>query len=302
MPNRRPSGWFSRRPAPAHLPDPRTIVGWVYCARLAVAAAMFLSVLRVWQHVEPAVTLSAALILVLAIAATAASFWYTHLAGRAPARNFLYAQAILDTLLVSWIVFLTGGAESPVSPLFILVVWTAAILLPFVGGLLIALLASSLYVAAALASAEGVVGGGVLLQLVLFTVVALLTGYLGDRLRQTGTALGEAEARLNLLRLDTTEILDTINTGILTVDGAGRLAYMNPAAADLLGLERAEWLGRPVTGTLIASRPGSAGWSRKRGGSAPRSADSRRRTAATALLCSASAPRWWSATATATRP
>jgi two-component system, NtrC family, sensor histidine kinase PilS len=231
----------------------------MYAIRLAVASAVFASVLSVWQHAEPALTLGAALILVLAGGVTAASFWYTHLAGRLPGRNFLYGQTIFDTLLVTWIVHLTGSVDSAYAPLYILVIWAAAILLPFLGGILIAMLASVLYVAEVVWSAQGTLHGGVFLQLALFTGVALLTGYLGDRLRQTGTALGEAEAQLKLLRLDTTEILDTINTGILTVDGSGRLAYMNPAASELLSLPTDEWLGQPVLESLDRAAPG-LGW------------------------------------------
>jgi two-component system, NtrC family, sensor histidine kinase PilS len=249
----------SRRWRLSRLPEHGTIVGWIYGIRLAVALAVFASVLWVWQQAEPTVTLGAALILLLAGGVTAASFWYTHLAKRLPGRNFLYGQTIFDTLLVTWIVHLTGGADSAFAPLYILVVWAAAILLPFLGGILIAMLASVLYVAEVVWSAQGTLHSGVFLQLVLFSGVALLTGYLGDRLRQTGTALGEAEAQLKLLRLDTTEILDTINTGILTVDGAGRLAYMNPAAAELLSLASDEWVGRPVLERLDQEAAG-LGW------------------------------------------
>jgi two-component system, NtrC family, sensor histidine kinase PilS len=245
-----------RRPTIARLPEPGRILAWVYLFRLAVAGLLFVSVVWAWQRAEAHVTLGAALVLVLAGVGTAAAFWYTHLLRRSPGRSFLYSQALFDTALVTWIVFITGGASSALSPLYILVIWAAAILLPFVGGLLIALLASVLYVATVVWSSHTSFDGGVLLQLLLFTAVALLTGYLGDRLRQTGTALGEAEAQLDLLRLDTTEILDTINTGILTVDGAGRLAYMNPAAAELLGMSPAQWQGAPVIEALDRAAPG----------------------------------------------
>jgi len=244
------------RPTLARLPEPRSILTWVYSIRLGVALLLFGSVVWVWQRTEPAVTLGAALILVAAIALTAISFWRTHLAGRAPGRNFLYGQMLFDTAIVAWTVHHTGGASSVFAPLFILVIWAAAILLPRVGGFLIAMLASVLYVASVVVTADTAVDVGVVLQLLLFTVVAVITGYLGDRLRQTGRALGEAEAKLDMLRLDTAEILDTINTGILTVDGTGRLAYMNPAAAELLAMPTRRWMGMPVVEALDAAAPG----------------------------------------------
>src|SRR6185437_3969766 len=61
---------------------------------------------------------------------------------------------------------------------------------------------------------------------------------------------------LRLLRLDTGDILASIHTGILTVDGAGRLAYLNPAASELLGLEAPRWLGRPILEELDRLAPG----------------------------------------------
>jgi two-component system, NtrC family, sensor histidine kinase PilS len=243
------------RPTLARLPEPRSILTWVYSIRIGVSALLFGS-LWAWQPTAHAVTIGAALILLAAGAVTAISFWHTHIAGRTPGRNFLYGQAVFDTAIVAWTVHHTGGASSVFAPLFILVIWAAAILLPRVGGFLIAMFASVLYVASVVVTADTAVDGGVVLQLLLFTAVAVLTGYLGDRLRQTGRALGEAEAKLDMLRLDTAEILDTINTGILTVDGTGRLAYMNPAAADLLGMPTRRWLGMPVVEALDSAAPG----------------------------------------------
>jgi two-component system, NtrC family, sensor histidine kinase PilS len=88
------------------------------------------------------------------------------------------------------------------------------------------------------------------LQGLLFTTVALVTGYLGDRLRQAGAALGQVETELRQLRLSTDDVLASIATGILTVDGAGRLAYLNLAGAELLSLEPAVWVGQPALDEL----------------------------------------------------
>jgi hypothetical protein len=66
-------------------------------------------------------------------------------------------------------------------------------------------------------------------------VVAVATAAVGDRLRRTGTALGAAESELRQLRLDTGEMLAAIDTALVTVDGAGRLVYMNTAAGSCWG-------------------------------------------------------------------
>ncbi|MBV9108264.1 MAG: PAS domain S-box protein, partial [Gemmatimonadetes bacterium] len=127
--------------------------------------------------------------------------------------------------------------------------------LPIVGGVLIGILASILYFADVAWGAHAV-SAAVFLQCGLFTTVALVTGYIGDRLRQTGTVLGQVETELQQLRLDTDDIMAGIATGILTVDGTGRLGYANPAAAELLGMELPQWMGRPVIAELERLAPG----------------------------------------------
>jgi two-component system sensor histidine kinase PilS (NtrC family) len=230
----------------ARLPRPRRILGWLYVGRLSLALAIFLAALLAWRKAEPGATLSAALILLLAGAFTAGSFWYTHLARRPLGKNFLYGQSLFDVGVVTWIVHLTGGQESTFAPLYVLVICAAGILLPFSGGILIGVLASVLYFADVVLDAHDALSAAVFLQIGLFAAVALVTGYLGDRLRQTGAVLGEVEAELRMLRLDTADILGSIHTAVITVDGRGRLAYMNPAAAELLALPPHQWLGRPV--------------------------------------------------------
>jgi two-component system, NtrC family, sensor histidine kinase PilS len=237
------------------LPEQRRILTWVYLIRLCLAGAIFFAAALAWSSAPATTTLAATLILVLAAAFTAASFWYTHLTRHTPGRGYLYWQVVFDVLLVTAVVHLTGGRESDFAPLFVLVIVAAAILLPFVGGILIGVLVSLLFFADVIWTA-GQVDASVVLQIVLFTVVALATGYLGDRLRQTGAVLGEVETELRLLRLDTDDVLASIATGLITVDGEGRLAFINPAAADLLRIRASDWLGRPFVAKLDAVAPG----------------------------------------------
>jgi two-component system sensor histidine kinase PilS (NtrC family) len=237
------------------LPEPKRVLSWVYLGRLCLAGAIFTAAALVWNQAEANITLAASLILVLAAAFTAWSFWYTHLANRRPARGYLYSQVVFDVLLVAVVVHFTGGPESDFVPLWVLVIVAAAILLPFVGGVLIGVLVSLLFFADIVYSTHSV-DASAILQIVLFAAVALATGYLGDRLRQTGAVLGEVETELRLLRLDTDDVLASIATGLITVDGVGRLAFINPAAADLLRIRASDWLGRPFLAKLDAVAPG----------------------------------------------
>ena len=232
---------------------PRRVLSWIYLGRIALAATAFVQYSNAafagapWSGYLP-------IVLLLVVPFTLASYFYSH-QKEGPNRAFLYAQILFDVFLLTIVVLLTGGGRSMFAPLYILVISAAALILPIVGGILIGLLASILYFAAALTS-SGAVDAAVLLQAGLFAVVAIVTGYIGDRLRQTGAALGEVQTQLQRLRVDTDEILDTIGTGILTVDGDASLAYINPAATDALGLERDEWIDRPVLEHLDAIAPG----------------------------------------------
>ena len=241
--------------SPGTLPEPRRILSWVYLARTALAGAIFMAAAWTWTDVPPETSLAATLLLVATLAVTAGSFWHTHLARRTPGTAFLYGQMVFDALLVAGVVDLTGGKDSLFSPLFVLVIVAGAVLLPFPGGVLIGLLSSALYFADVVWSAHAF-DWSVMLQSALFTTVALVTGYLGDRLRQTGAVLGAVETELRLLRLDTDDVLSGIASGILTVDGEGRLAYINPAATELLGIEAHRWLGKPVLDALDRVAPG----------------------------------------------
>lgn len=187
---------------------------------------------------------------------TVGSFWWTHLRGREPGANFLYAQVVLDVFLVTAVVHITGGDGSDFAPLYILVISEGALLLPLPGGVLIGALASIVYFADIVWFHGDAIPAQLALQIGLFALVAVVTGILGDRFRRTGLRLGAVESELEQLRLDTSDILDSLQTGVLTVDGGGRLAYLNAAGAHLLGLHGDQWLGAPVMSVLEEVAPG----------------------------------------------
>jgi two-component system sensor histidine kinase PilS (NtrC family) len=241
-------------PADAQLPEPRWLLGWVYIGRLALVCAFVLR--AVWAPEQPPqAVLTPAVLALITVAYTALAFFTSHRRFRPPSREFIYSQVVFDASLLTTIVFLTGADESIFTPLYILVIFAAALLLPILGGILVGLLTIVLYFACVW-TASGELDGTVLLQLGLFAVVALVTGYLGDRLRQTGAALGEVQVELRQLQLDTGDILDTVSTGVLTVDEQGRLAYLNPAAEEILSLSARSMLGRPVLDELDRIAPG----------------------------------------------
>lgn len=247
-----PPKW--RRPfrvSTTQLPEPHVLLRGMYVGRLFITAAFLLGSLSAPAgRVRLAVALFA-----MAIVVSLASFAYTRQWERRPGQAFLYGQVIVDTFLLTAVVYLTGGPQSLFAPLYILIIFAAALLLPILGGVLVALLAMVLYFASVLRT-DGALADTAVLQILLFGIVALVTGYLADRLRQTGAALGEVQTELRQLQLDTGVILNTVNTAVLTVDQAGRLAYINPAAEDILSISGAEWVGEPILELLDGVAPG----------------------------------------------
>jgi two-component system sensor histidine kinase PilS (NtrC family) len=244
------------RVSTTQLPEPHVLLRGMYVGRLFIAAAFVLRSLTV--AAERGLMLPAAALFAAAAAVSLGSFAYTGRWEQRPGQTFLYGQVIADTVLLTAIVYLTGGPQSVFAPLYILVIFAAALLLPILGGVLIALLAMVLYFASVWIT-DGALADTAVLQILLFGIVALLTGYLADRLRQTGAALGEVQTELRQLRLDTGDILDSINTAVLTVDQEGCLAYINAAAEDILSLSGDEWIGQPILKVLDDVAPGLGG-------------------------------------------
>ena len=232
------------------------LLRWIYLGRLMLVTGILAGALLEWRQAQPEQTFVATVMFGVAFAYTAWSFWRTDLARLEPGETFLYAQVLLDVLLVTATVHITGGQESDFAPLYILVISEGTLLLPLTGGVLMGALASMVYFADLVWFHEVRLIGSLALQIGLFTVVALVTGFLGDRMRRAGMALGAVQSELRQLRLDTGDILATIGTGVLTVDGDGRLAYLNPAGEAMLGLDARQWLGAPVVSTVDEAAPG----------------------------------------------
>jgi two-component system, NtrC family, sensor histidine kinase PilS len=235
--------------------NPKHLLRWIYLGRFALVTGMLLGALAVWGEAQPEQTFLATVMFLVGSGSVAASAWWTELGERRPGRSFLVAQVALDALLVTGVVHITGGGESTFAWLYILVISEGALLLPIAGGLLLAMLASILYFADIVWGHSETLSGAVGLQIGLFALVAAATGFLGDRLRRAGAQLGEAEEELRRLRLDTTEILASIHSGVLTLDEEGRLLYLNPAGEALLGLDRGELEGEVALGALRGIAP-----------------------------------------------
>ena len=241
--------------SPLELIEPRRIVRWIYVGRLTLAAAIFLAAVFAWLQASRVNTLIASLTFASAMVFTVASALWSEIWHRPLGRTFLYLQCVVDLVLVTAIVHVTGGPSSTFAALYVLVIAVAALVLPIGGAFLIAILGNVLYVADAIATVEILEQRGVVLQLAVFAIVAVGSALITQRLRRAGTGTQELAAELKTVRLQAAEILRTIESGILTVDARGVLLYVNPAASRLLGVPLDDQVGLPVLEILARRAP-----------------------------------------------
>ncbi|MBL0889706.1 MAG: PAS domain-containing protein [Gemmatimonadaceae bacterium] len=234
--------------------EPSRVLRWVWLGRMALACAILVAAVFVWTQAAPADTLVATLAFAVATLSTVGSAAYGT-DGKPLGRLYFAGQCIIDLLLVTSIVHITGGWSSQFAALYILVIASGALLLPMRGGLAVAAGACGLYAADVLWLRGGSPGLGFAVQTAVFIVVALGTGFVAQRLRQAGSGREALAAQLAKVQLEAADILRTIRSGILTVDAQGRLLYANPAASDLLQLDLRAYIGRPVLPTLRRVSP-----------------------------------------------
>jgi PAS domain S-box-containing protein len=172
-----------------------------------------------------------------------------------------YVQLAIDLVLVAALSALTGGRSSQFVLFFALVVLAGGLIGQLTGGLFAAFGASVMFVALpwigrwlGAAPGDALVAGlprpGLLVAFL--AVVGVLAGVLGERVHRTRADLDRTARELDRLRVDNDVILRHLTTGVLTVSGQGRVAYLNPAAEQVLELRTLEIRGKQIADALPA--------------------------------------------------
>lgn len=170
-------------------------------------------------------------------------------------------QFAADAIIVSGIVLFTGGVTSPFSPLYALPIIAASSIRFRRGGVITALLSAALYVAIVVAQYAGLnlESGLPPARLALITVglnffgfagVAMLSGELAERLRLADRELARTSSQLAELQAFNAYVIDSLTSGLATVDQHGTLISFNPAAESITGIRSDEAIGRHVRDVL----------------------------------------------------
>ena len=166
---------------------------------------------------------------------------------------FAYVQLVFDVLFVTALIYVTGGIESIFSFMYILTIINAAIMLYRRGGLLIASASSICYGslldlqyfnilhpfytrATELATYSiGYFFYTLLMNIAAFYVVALLSSYLAEELRRSSVKLKAKQYDLDQLELLHRNIVQSMSTGLITLNDRLKITYVNPAAELICG-------------------------------------------------------------------
>ena len=235
------------------LPDQRRLLSWLFAFRIALATLVLVRAAFIWTT-EPDVSFFAATGVLLFFVITAYGAYQILIRRVEPGLGFFVSQALADLSVVTTLVSVGGEAGGTLAAMYIVVITVYALLLPTWAGLSVAIGAAAGYVMATLWSANGDLPAGLWGQLTVFAFVFLLVAVLGHRLQHTAAQQTRLETELRRVRFEASEVLSSIKTGVITVDGHGRLAFANPAGVRLLGIDPS-LLGLPVMELLERKAP-----------------------------------------------
>jgi two-component system sensor histidine kinase PilS (NtrC family) len=166
---------------------------------------------------------------------------------------FAYVQLVFDVLFVTALIYVTGGIESIFSFMYILTIINAAIMLYRRGGLLIASASSIGYgslldlqyfgiihpyytrASAMMTYTIGYYFYTLLMNIAAFYLVAFLSSYLAEELRRSSVKLKAKQYDLDQLELLNRNIVQSINTGLITLNNQLEISYINPAVEQISG-------------------------------------------------------------------
>jgi len=181
-----------------------------------------------------------------------------------------YIQFFGDLVLITFLVYFLGGAASPFSLLYLIVIAVASTLLRRRAGVSVASVAFLLYGGMILALYYGRLHPGSPGQEVVtgwrlgynlavhgfgFYAVALLTYYLAHNVTRAERELEEKSEHLADLQVVHRDVIQSISSGLLTTDLEGTVTSANLAGLEILGRREEDLVGVPVHRSGLFTEP-----------------------------------------------
>jgi two-component system sensor histidine kinase PilS (NtrC family) len=179
-----------------------------------------------------------------------------------------YAQLLIDTFLVTVIIYSTGGIESIFSFLYILTIINGSIILYRNGGMIMASMSSIFYgllvglhyygvivpqgitPSQPAAYQEAHLVYTVLVNIAAFYLVAFLSSYASEQARKSRVELSVKQADIIKLEALNEWIIRSITSGLITLDDRGRIISFNPAAEKIFGISAENTIGKKAEEVL----------------------------------------------------
>ncbi len=168
---------------------------------------------------------------------------------------FKITQLFFDLALASTVIFVTGGKASPFIFLYVLIIIYSSIALTKAASYVTALISGLVYVLIVFYQIRAEVpvdpGQGIwssfslwgeiglvstYFHLTGFLLVAILSGYLSERFRAAGRELGESERSLRILRNLHENIIQSLTSGVITLNLDGKIISANRTGLEILGI------------------------------------------------------------------
>lgn len=164
----------------------------------------------------------------------------------------LYAQALCDVLLVTGLVYATGGIRSVYAVFYTMIIIYSVIFLGRRGGLITASACSIFYgglldleyykilmpfyaTIQDVSFSAGYVFSRIIIYIFSFYLIAFLASFVVEQERKTRTLLEEKVTAFDQLDLLHRSIIESVDTGILTINLRGQIKSFNQAAEEITG-------------------------------------------------------------------
>ena len=235
---------------------------WLLISRLAIAAGLLAIVSMTagdngGRSFVPMLTTVAIATVVLSVISFAA------LRTRLPYFVQAYIQFSLDICIATWLIYSTGDVESPFLALYLVIIFAACALLGRTGVSLVGALAGVLYVIVGVFTMSRIVPRAegwsayegthlawtqlmFSLNLIAIFAVATLSSQLAERIRRSEAQLANATKDLADYRLFNDRIIESMRSGLVTTDLAGRIITFNRAAEEITGYRAADVRGEEI--------------------------------------------------------
>jgi len=246
----------------------RKRIGWFILLRVVVISFFLISNLVFGLNFQETTAEGARSVLVQLVLATylfsLGSFAVLKFTSR-QIRTLCYAQIVWDLLLVTTLILVTGGVNSPYAFLYFLSIISASVLLARSESYYTASLCVILYGAILDFQYYGrlsqlgldplpaqVHGAGYIFYLIFlyctsFYLTAFLAGNLSERARRSESALQEKAIDYDELERLNSSIVSTIDSGLLTINQEARIRVFNRHAELLTGISQREAYNRELS-------------------------------------------------------